>query len=91
MPRDVSLSDSKCWNGGHEWVKNLDLLQMLVAAEKAHVDWNTALATSPFPEDGLATSIWAGKRRVLFVELFFFLNFLVISLFFFNIFFFMHT
>ena len=20
-PRDVSLSDSKCWNGGHEWVK----------------------------------------------------------------------
>ena len=21
MPRDVSLSDSKCWNGGHEWVK----------------------------------------------------------------------
>ena len=22
MPRDVSLSDSKCWNSGHEWVKN---------------------------------------------------------------------
>ena len=22
MPRDVSLSDSKCWNGGHEWVKS---------------------------------------------------------------------
>ena len=21
MPRDVSLSDSKCWNGGHEWVE----------------------------------------------------------------------
>ena len=21
MPRDVSLSDSKCWNSGHEWVK----------------------------------------------------------------------
>ena len=21
MPRDVSLSESKCWNGGHEWVK----------------------------------------------------------------------
>ena len=21
MPRDVSLSDSKCWYGGHEWVK----------------------------------------------------------------------
>ena len=20
MPRDVSLSDSKCWNAGHEWV-----------------------------------------------------------------------
>ena len=20
MPRDVSLSDSKCWNGGHAWV-----------------------------------------------------------------------
>ena len=23
MPRDVSLSDSKCLNGGHEWVKSL--------------------------------------------------------------------
>ena len=23
MPRDVSLSDSKCWNGGHEWVKTV--------------------------------------------------------------------
>ena len=22
MPTDVSLSDSKCWNGGHEWVLN---------------------------------------------------------------------
>ena len=22
MPRDVSLSDSKCWNGGQKWVKN---------------------------------------------------------------------
>ena len=21
MPRDISFSDSKCWNGGHEWVK----------------------------------------------------------------------
>ena len=21
MPRDVSFSDSKCWNGGHKWVK----------------------------------------------------------------------
>ena len=20
MPRDVSLSDSICWNGGHKWV-----------------------------------------------------------------------
>ena len=20
MPRDVSLSDSECWNGGHEWI-----------------------------------------------------------------------
>ena len=24
MPRDVSLSDSKCWNGGHEWVNTKD-------------------------------------------------------------------
>ena len=23
MPRDVGLSDSKCWNGGHEWVKSV--------------------------------------------------------------------
>ena len=22
MPRDVSLSDSKCWNGGQKWVTN---------------------------------------------------------------------
>ena len=21
MSRDVSLSDRKCWNGGHEWVE----------------------------------------------------------------------
>ena len=27
MPRDVSLSDSKCLNGGHEWVKMQSLLQ----------------------------------------------------------------
>ena len=26
MPRDVSLSDSICWNGGHEWVKTLNNL-----------------------------------------------------------------
>ena len=25
MPRDVSLSDSNCWNGGHEWV-NINML-----------------------------------------------------------------
>ena len=29
MPRDVSLSDSKCWNGGHELV-NMDPLQTTV-------------------------------------------------------------
>ena len=23
MPRDVSLSDSKCLNGGHEWVNEM--------------------------------------------------------------------
>ena len=26
MPRDVSLSDTKCWNGGHEWVNELRFL-----------------------------------------------------------------
>ena len=26
MPRDVSLSDSKCWNGVHEWAKSLGIL-----------------------------------------------------------------
>ena len=26
IPRDVSLSDSKCWNGGHEWVKRSPIL-----------------------------------------------------------------
>ena len=31
MPRDVSLSDSKCWNGGHEWVKR-DLNNITVIA-----------------------------------------------------------
>ena len=25
MPRDVSLSDSKCWNGGQKWVKRSNL------------------------------------------------------------------
>ena len=23
IPRHVSLSDSKCWNGGHEWVREM--------------------------------------------------------------------
>ena len=27
MPRDVSLSNSKCWNGGHKWVNILGVLQ----------------------------------------------------------------
>ena len=26
MPRDVSLSDRKCWNGGHEWVNKNHLV-----------------------------------------------------------------
>ena len=26
MPRDVSLSDSKCWNGGHEWVERVAIM-----------------------------------------------------------------
>ena len=25
MPRDVCLSDSKCWNGGQKWVKSIRL------------------------------------------------------------------
>ena len=25
MPRDVSLSDSKCWNSGQKWVLNTNL------------------------------------------------------------------
>ena len=29
MPRDVSLSDSKCWNGGHEWVKHLSQVHVV--------------------------------------------------------------
>ena len=27
MPRDVSLSDSKCWNGGHEYVNRAWILK----------------------------------------------------------------
>ena len=34
MPRDVSLSDSKCWNGGHEWVNEL----LVRRAEEANND-----------------------------------------------------
>ena len=30
MPRDVSLSDSKCWNGGHEWVNYFGLSECTV-------------------------------------------------------------
>ena len=30
MPRDVSLSDSKCWNGGDEWVKLLNKFHLSV-------------------------------------------------------------
>ena len=31
MPRDVSLSDSKCWNGGQKWVNIFELYTHLVA------------------------------------------------------------
>ena len=27
MPRDVSLSDNKCWNGGNEWVNAVIMLE----------------------------------------------------------------
>ena len=43
MPRDVSLSDSTCWNGGHEWVKKKKLkhsrqtLQLLLRLPAAGV------------------------------------------------------
>ena len=46
MPRDVSLSDSKCLNGGHEWVKKqsvsavpgLDVAVTSVGASSSDVD-----------------------------------------------------
>ena len=40
MPRDVSLSDSKCWNGGHAWVTqhNTPLLPQTVTESQANMD-----------------------------------------------------
>ena len=35
MPRDVSLSDRKCWNGGHEWVNSSARFKLSVP-EKSH-------------------------------------------------------
>ena len=36
MPRDASLSDSKCWNGGYEWVDtNRPRLGLLKNGESA--------------------------------------------------------
>ena len=32
IPRDVSLSDSKCWNGGQKWVK--EDIQFCLNAER---------------------------------------------------------
>ena len=29
MPRDVSLSDSKCWNGGKKWVNLIGIIVLL--------------------------------------------------------------
>ena len=38
MPRDVSLSDSKCWNGGHEWINTgLEDVQEFLRLEKKNV------------------------------------------------------
>ena len=40
MPRDVSLSDSKCWNGGKKWVKRD--AQNFVASYVASTLWLSA-------------------------------------------------
>ena len=31
MPRDVSLSDSKCWNGGQKWVESKAIIPALTS------------------------------------------------------------
>ena len=33
MPRDVSLSDSKCWNGGQKWVKSLIVIIQCILSQ----------------------------------------------------------
>ena len=47
MPRDVSLSDSKCWNGGHEWVNDPKLLDI-----EASIDSSPALMTQNASRNG---------------------------------------
>ena len=42
MPRDVSLSDSKCWNGGHEWV-NLKSIKMYFPEIGRNYDYSRIL------------------------------------------------
>ena len=36
MPRDVSLSDSKCWNGGHEWDKSTIVVLQAISHGRAY-------------------------------------------------------
>ena len=38
MPRDVSLSDSKCWNGGQNWVNYSIYLEICKSFYLLHVD-----------------------------------------------------
>ena len=50
MPRDVGLSDSKCWNGGHEWVKRLRTKKPL-ALPLAPLVWKLIAGIKPGPGD----------------------------------------
>ena len=55
MPRDVSLSDRKCWNGGHEWVKVKKLMK--VPFDNAAELHNAGMAVSQH-YDGNFSALW---------------------------------
>ena len=46
MPRDVSLSDSKCWNGGHEFketASSISMLFVIVVRTSRPIHWREYL------------------------------------------------
>ena len=60
MPRDVSLSDSKCWNGGKKWVNIIYIILSLIRFVKFAEHQNKICDVGPSPPPPLMSlsPIW---------------------------------